>query len=106
VCGGGGVGEGGEGGGGRRERERDRMVSKRADGGWSTTEFARFSTTFQPNFGQHNKVWALSDQLQFDQCEGDAPPPRSYHSMAAVGADLFVFGGCGTFDHFDHFDHF
>lgn len=48
---------------------------------------------------------AMNDMYELDtttatwkqvSSSGDIPPPRSYHSMAAIGSTLYVFGGCGT----------
>ncbi|CAE8738214.1 unnamed protein product [Polarella glacialis] len=41
-------------------------------------------------FNTHSGEWSAVQPTG-----GDAPEPRSFHAMTAVGEDLFVFGGCG-----------
>ena len=54
-----------------------------------------------------NDMWILDasgepgteewSEVQYDDSTSSSPPPeaRSFHKMVAVGADLYVFGGCG-----------
>jgi N-acetylneuraminic acid mutarotase len=43
-------------------------------------------------------LWAFDTRARaWRQLEhADGPPARSYHAAAALGASLYIFGGCGT----------
>lgn len=50
-----------------------------------------------------NDLWVLDtadytwSEVQIDATKSDPPPePRSFHRMICIGANLYVFGGCGA----------
>jgi N-acetylneuraminic acid mutarotase len=42
-------------------------------------------------FDTQTEIWNFIEEQH-----GSPPPPRSFHKMVSIGADLYVFGGCGA----------